>query len=293
VNRSRTIGIAALLVPVLLNGQQPRAATPTSPANAITASFKFMASRYGAWLATAFDSIPAAKYSYRPTASQQSLGYIAQHLEAANYGLCERLGAAKHATNAQDALPDSVKATWPKDTLVARLKASLAFCDIAMAQVSDAQLAVGVPSGPAGSGFAPLPARSLLLFVTDLAEHYSQVANYMRLIDMIPPSALPPKPRNAIDLPVNVLARYVGKYDLPPSAVLDVPGLLLEVTVKDGGLYFKPGARGAVRLWPETEVDFFVKDVDAQVTFTRDASGANTGLVVHQFGENRTASKLP
>jgi serine-type D-Ala-D-Ala carboxypeptidase/endopeptidase len=138
-----------------------------------------------------------------------------------------------------------------------------------------------------------LPARSLLLFVTDLAEHYSQVANYMRLIDMIPPSALPPKPRTAIDVPINVLARYVGKYDLPPSVALDAPGLSLEVTVKDGALYLKPGARPAARLWPETAIDFFVKDVDVQVTFTKDASGTVSGLVVHQFGENRAASKLP
>jgi hypothetical protein len=47
-----------------------------------------------------------------------------------------------------------------------------------------------------------------------------------------------------------------------------------------------------VRLWPETEAEFFVKEVDAQVTFTRVASGAVTGLVLHQYGRQRQAKKV-
>ncbi|HEY2067346.1 MAG TPA: hypothetical protein VGG84_15430, partial [Gemmatimonadaceae bacterium] len=65
-----------------------------------------------------------------------------------------------------------------------------------------------------------------------------------------------------------------------------------EVTLRDGALYVKPGARPAARLWPETATDFFLKTVDAQVTFTKDASGTVTGLAVHQFGEDRAASKV-
>ena len=289
MNRTGTISIAALVFPIMLGGQQPRA-EPSVP-NTITLSFKFFAARYGGWLATAFDSIPAGQYSYRPTPAQQSIGYIAQHLEGANYGLCERLGAMKHVTSARDSLPDAVKAAWPKDTLVARLRASLAFCDSALAQLTDANLDDPVPYGPSGSGITARPARSLLLFVTDLAEHYSQVATYMRLIGVIPPSALPPRPRTAIDLPTAVLLQYVGRYDLPPSVLQDAPAFLLEVTSKDSGLYLKPGGRPAVRLWPETATDFFVKEVDAQITFIKDASGVITGLVLHQNGENRAAGK--
>src|ERR1051325_1409212 len=169
MNRIGPLTAAALLFPVALHGQQRAAGTSAAP-NAITMSFKFMAARYGGWLVMAFDSIPASRYGYRPTPAQQTIGYIAQHLEDANYALCERLGAKKHARTAADALPDTVKAAWPKDTLAARLKASLAFCDSAMAQLDDAHLNVRVPFGPAGSGLSALPARSLLLFVTDLAE---------------------------------------------------------------------------------------------------------------------------
>jgi hypothetical protein len=44
---------------------------------------------------------------------------------------------------------------------------------------------------PPGSGRSSIRARDFILFVTDLADHYSQIANYMRLMGMIPPSALP------------------------------------------------------------------------------------------------------
>jgi uncharacterized damage-inducible protein DinB len=290
VNRIGTLGIAALLVPTLLTGQQRR--PEPAAQNPASTSFKFFADHYGGLLEMAFDSIPADKYAYRPMPVQQSIGYIAQHLEDANYGLCERFGTAKRATSAKDALPDTVKATWPKDTLVARLRASLAFCDAALAQLSDAGLAERGSYASAGPGATVLHTRTLLAFVTDLAEHYSQLSSYMRLLGLVPPSALPPRPRTAIDLPVSVLSQYVGRYDLPPSVAQDAPELLLEVTLRDGALYVKPGARPAARLWPETATDFFLKTVDAQVSFTKDASGTVTGLVVHQFGEDRAASKV-
>jgi uncharacterized damage-inducible protein DinB len=290
VNRTGPLSIAALLFPVLLTAQQ-RAPEP-SVANPITVSFAWIAAHYGGLLMTAFDSIPSDKYAYRPTPAQQSFGYIAQHLEAANYGLCERFGVMKHVTTASDALEDTVKAAWPKDTLVARLRASFTFCDAALAQLSDTTLAHRVPYGAPGAGASALPSRSLLLFVTDLAEHYSQVASYMRLIGLVPPSALPPRSRAAIDLPIAALSQYVGMYDLPPSATQDSPQFLLDVSLKDGALYVKPGARPALRFWPETATDFFVKERDVQVSFVKDASGSVTGLVLHASGEDRAAKKV-
>jgi hypothetical protein len=49
---------------------------------------------------------------------------------------------------------------------------------------------------------------------------------------------------------------------------------------------------GEVHLWAEGSNDFFVNEVDAQVTFTRDASGTVTGLVLHQYGRDRLAPKV-
>jgi len=114
----------------------------------------------------------------------------------------------------------------------------------------------------------------------------------MRLIGLTPPSALPAKSRTAIDLPVAALSRYAGTYDLPASAFQGSPGVVLDVTLRDGALYVKPTGQPIARLWPETATDFFVKEVDVQVSFTKDRSGAVTGLVVHQNGEDRPARRI-
>jgi hypothetical protein len=127
----------------------------------------------------------------QPTPAQQTIGTVAEHVENANYELCELFSSLKPPAAAADsALADTIKAKWPKDTLVARLKASLVFCDSALASLNDAALADTVPLDPPSTKMITR-ARYLLAFVTDLAEHYSQIASYMRLIGMLPPSALP------------------------------------------------------------------------------------------------------
>jgi hypothetical protein len=101
----------------------------------------------------------------------------------------------------------------------------------------------------------------------------------------VPPSALPPKKRTPIDLPVTALSPYVGVYEL-------ATGLTLDITMRDAALFAKSSNGGdAVRLWPESKTDFFIKEADAQVSFARDATGTVTGLVLHQFGRDRPAKK--
>ena len=266
--RARVV-IAIAMLPGVLAAQTP---TTREPVDGVMLQFVRFADIFGSRLVAAFDSIPADRYDYRPTPVQQSIGYIAQHLEDANYSLCQRFGEMKHSWTAKDSLPDTVKARWPKDTLVARLRRSLDFCDAALQRVARLQ--------------SPLLASNLLAFETDLAEHYSQLAVYMRLLGMVPPSALRPKQRTAIELPASTLARYVGFYEI-------APGLEFDVTLRDGSLFVRPTMGGAtVRLWPEGTTEFFVKEVDAQITFTRDASGNVAGLVLHQFGRDRAARKV-
>lgn len=263
------VALLSLLVPALLAGQAP-ATTP--PLDGVMITFARFADIFGGRLVLAFDSIPASKYDYRPTPAQQTIGFIAQHLEDANYGLCSRFANMRHPVTAKDSLADTIKARWPKDTLVARLDASLRFCDSAIQR-----------AGPLNS---PTLTSYLLAFETDLAEHYSQLSSYMRLMGMVPPSALPPRPRTAIDLPASALPAYAGVYEF-------APGWELRVTTQNGALYGVSSLGGTpARLWPESPTEFFLKETDAQVTFTRNASGAVTGAVVHQFGRERTARKI-
>ena len=86
-----------LLLPAALAAQPPAAreapnGTPDGAADGVMLAFARFADIFGSRLVAAFDAIPAGRYGYRPTPSQQTVGYIAQHLEDANYGLCARLG---------------------------------------------------------------------------------------------------------------------------------------------------------------------------------------------------------
>lgn len=270
--------VTGFVLPAALAAQPPaaRQAPDSQVPDGVMLQFERFADIFGGRLVAAFDSIPEARYGYRPTPSQQTVGYVAQHLEDANYSLCERLLGnpmdPKRPMTAKDSLADTVKARWPKDTLVARLRASLRFCDAALE---------GVPRLESAAH-----ASALLAFQTDLAEHYSQIAVYMRLLGMVPPSALPATPRTAVALPASELSRYVGVYQL-------ARGTELEVTLRDGALFGRSSLGGApVRLWPEGGSAFFLKEVDAQITFTLDAAGAVTGLVLHQYGRDRPGRKI-
>ncbi len=266
----RYVQLAILLVfPRFVAAQSP---TGGESPSATAIQFARFADLFGSRLVAAFSTIPATQYEYRPTASQQTIGYIAQHLEDANYSLCERLGEAKRLRTPKDSLADTIKARWPKDTLVARLDASLRFCGAILERL--------------GRLDSPAVVSTLLAFETDLAEHYSQVAVYMRLLGLVPPSAIPPKQRVVIDVPDATLSQYSGVYEL-------APGFDLIVTKRSDGLSVRSTPGGSeVRLWPESTVDFFVKEVDAQVTFTRDARGAVNGLTFRQFGRQRDAAKI-
>jgi serine-type D-Ala-D-Ala carboxypeptidase/endopeptidase len=100
------------------------------------------------------------------------------------------------------------------------------------------------------------------------------------------PKPTPLKQRTAVDVRPDVLSRYVGKYQLAPQFILDI-------TLKDNALYLQATGQPMVRLWPESETEFFLKEVDAQVTFVRDAQGNATAAVLHQGGQNLTAARMP
>ena len=188
-----TAVVGALALPALLHAQQPAPPPATDP---ITAAFKARITGLERNLAQAFDSIPESKFGYKPTPAQLTIGFIAQHLANDNYLFCDQFGDKKATRPEEDtATPDSVKATWPKDKLVAKLKESFAFCQDAMNQLVDAKLGEQVTLSFGGRSRQVARATMVLGHALDVADHYSQIANYMRLNGMLPPSALPrPRP---------------------------------------------------------------------------------------------------
>ena len=188
--------LAALLtlaLPLALAAQQTPAAAPSDP---ITAAFRTRTMGLQRNVAQAFDSIPESKFSFRPTPAQLTIGNIAQHLVSDNYLFCNAFGDMKATQPAKDTeTPDSVKALWPRDTLIAKLKESLAFCERAFAQLNDAKLAEQVTMTFNGNSRNTGRSNMVLGHALDLADHYSQLANYMRLNNILPPTALPRPPR--------------------------------------------------------------------------------------------------
>ncbi len=182
--------LLAVVLPAALAAQQ---APATPPANPITGAFRARIATAERNLAQAFDSIPQSKFSFKPTPAQQSIGYIAQHLVSDNYLFCNNFGTMKATRPAIDTTTaDSLKAAWPKDTLVTRLRASFAFCETAFNQLDDARLADQI-TVQFGRGAPRTLARASMVLghALDMADHYSQLANYMRLNNILPPTALP------------------------------------------------------------------------------------------------------
>ena len=110
----------------------------------------------------------------------------------------------------------------------------------------------------------------------------------MHLLDPalpLAPRPVPPSKHTAIDLPATAMVPLVGVYQLAPAFSLDV-------TLADGVLSLQATGQPKFRLWPEAATDFFLKEVDAQVSFVRNSGGVVTGLVLHQNGANLPGIKI-
>jgi len=91
--------------------------------------------------------------------------------------------------------------------------------------------------------------------------------------------------RQAIPLAPDALQAYVGVYEAAPT-------FSFTISVTDGHLMAQATGQPAFELFAEKEDGFFLKVVDAQMTFVRDASGAVTSLILHQGGRDLPARKV-
>jgi len=95
---------------------------------------------------------------------------------------------------------------------------------------------------------------------------------------------LAPVEHKEVQLDPKILDQYVGEYELGPGSVLTI-------SRSDSQLWLQATAQPRVQLFPESQTDFFLKVVDAQVRFVKDASGRVTHLVLHQGGD-REAKRI-
>ncbi len=94
-----------------------------------------------------------------------------------------------------------------------------------------------------------------------------------------------PKDRKAVSVPESILQSYTGVYELTPT-------FKITVTLENGSLKAQATGQSEFDLFAETNERFFLKVVDAQITFVKDNDGKVTGLVLHQNGNDMPAKKV-
>ncbi len=170
----------ATSVAVLALVALPALGTAQSSAPA-AAAFRHNAARMEKNLVAAADEMPADKYGYKPTPAQMTFAEIVLHVAQDNDEACPPIGGAKSPDRAKLAPTDD------KAKLVTRLRDSFAFCEQSVAHLDDSNLAGNV------SAFGAQWTRVGLMMerVDDWSDHYSQFAIYLRLNNLLPPTAKP------------------------------------------------------------------------------------------------------
>jgi CubicO group peptidase (beta-lactamase class C family) len=101
----------------------------------------------------------------------------------------------------------------------------------------------------------------------------------------IPPRKIEAKKeRTAIKVDPKILDAYVGEYEL-------VPTFVITITKEGDHLMLQATGQPKFEIFAESEKKFFLKVVDAQVTFVKDGKGNVSELILHQGGANQSAKK--
>lgn len=158
----------------------PAFALAQAASNPVTDALRSYEQRMARNLVAAAEAFPADKYSFKPTLAQMSVADVVVHLSGGNDQFCSALSgtAAPQRT--------AVTAATARDALIARLRESFQFCESALARVTDAQLGDQVPFF---GGRQVSRGNAVLATVADWADHYSQLAIYLRLNNLLPPTA--------------------------------------------------------------------------------------------------------
>jgi serine-type D-Ala-D-Ala carboxypeptidase/endopeptidase len=96
----------------------------------------------------------------------------------------------------------------------------------------------------------------------------------------------PPVDRKVITLSPSIDDAYGGRYQLTPD-------FMLTITKEGDRLYLQATGQPKVELFPTAVTEFFIKEVDAQITFVKAKTGQVNQLILHQNGQNLPAWRVP
>jgi CubicO group peptidase (beta-lactamase class C family) len=107
------------------------------------------------------------------------------------------------------------------------------------------------------------------LDIDDIGKHVLNAKYPAPMLEQLPEIRLDPK----------ILSEYEGNYQLAPT-------FAIKFTARDGHLYTQATGQPEFEVFASKKDEFFLKVVEAQVSFTRDAEGKVTGMVLHQNGRD-------
>jgi uncharacterized damage-inducible protein DinB len=175
----KKIAVALMLLTFLpsLVGQAKESSPNT--ANPIVTTVRQMEERYAKNLTGAAEEMPADKYSYKPTPEQITFAHLMMHIAQSNNALCAAIaGEQPHEMKLSE--------TDSKEVLTKALKDSFTACEQALAKADDSSL--GQPATLFG-GHTSTRGAAMVHLSADWADHYSAAAMYLRLNNLLPPSA--------------------------------------------------------------------------------------------------------
>jgi hypothetical protein len=150
------------------------------PAAPVSDALRSIAQRFAKNLVAAAEEMPADKYGFKPTPAQMSVGQVILHVAQGNDYLCSQIGGVPAPKRSELAAGAS------KAKLVGRLRETFQFCGSALAKLNDSNLATKVPY----FGDSEISrAQAMFAAVEDWGGHYSQLAVYLRLNGLLPPTA--------------------------------------------------------------------------------------------------------
>ncbi|HUK22080.1 MAG TPA: DinB family protein [Gemmatimonadales bacterium] len=150
--------------------------TAQSPVSDVLRMFTTRAARN---LVGSAETMPPDKYAYKPTAPQMSFADVIVHVAGDNASMCGWIAGATPPEQPKLTNTDS------KDKLVAALRGSFDYCSSALSKVDDSKLADSVPF----FGRKMTRAAVMMILASDWSDHYSQMAIYLRLNGLLPPTA--------------------------------------------------------------------------------------------------------
>ncbi|HEX3741925.1 MAG TPA: serine hydrolase [Terriglobales bacterium] len=105
------------------------------------------------------------------------------------------------------------------------------------------------------------------------------------LLNTSAPLWQPPKEHKEVAVDPKIFDSYIGQYQLAPNFVLTI-------TREGNQLFAQATGQSKIEIFPQSDRDYFLKVVDAQITFDTDAQGKATNLVLHQNGADHTAKRI-